>query len=361
MNAVGCFIFQGSFTVGVAKRFKVIAHLEDGDFGVATFKLNFPDVPVHTVVEDWPLGELAGKVDLLYGNPPCAPFSPIGATISSKKKGIGQWRADDRIKCWHNLMLAVATIKPMVFVGESVPRFYTAGWELSGKYAKHLLSMGYMVYIVLHDIKFMGAAQQRRRVFLVGSKVKLDWPVPGHKPVTVRDAIGDLNDPGEYMVPRDEIVEILPYMPTDNKSLVNLYDKAYGHMTREEQKKQGLHRPRFVEGRSTFDRQIGTVFGNTMLHPEEVRYLGLRELMRLMGYPDDYRWSGNLGEAIGEMVKAVTPFAGRYAANVVADGLKLDRRVRKPKVIEVVRWAKSSRILDMKVVPSETDITGRLP
>ena len=359
MNAVGCFIFQGSFTVGVAERFKVIAHLEDGDFGVATFKLNFPDVPVHTVVEDWPLDELVGKVDLLYGNPPCAPFSPVGSTISKSRKDSGQWRGDPRLKCWDNLIRVTEVIRPAVFVGESVPRFYTAGWELSSSYAKRFLKLGYDVNFVLHDVKFLGGPQQRRRVFLVATKVKLDWYIPDLRIRTFRDAVAGLDDPGPYQEPYDEVAEMLHTLP-QGEGLTGAFDKFY---PRTFQRKHKLHHPRFAEHRIRMDSPTGTVFGNVFLHPTEPRFLGIREYQRLMGYPDGYRWSHtNIGRVMNEMVKAVTPFAARYAAHVVASGLTLNRKVRRPnKVIEVVRWAKSTRVVDHKMVPSETDITGRLP
>ena len=50
LNALGCYIFQGSFTLGVAPYFNVLATLEDGDFGEVTTKLNW-DHPIHNVKE----------------------------------------------------------------------------------------------------------------------------------------------------------------------------------------------------------------------------------------------------------------------------------------------------------------------
>lgn len=360
-TAVGCYIFQGGFTVGVAERFKVLAHLEDGDFGVNTFQHNFPRVPVHTVVGDWPLAELAGKVDLLYGNPPCAPFSPVGGTISKAAKARGGWRGDPRLKCWDNLVSAALVIRPKVFVGESVPRFYSAGWELAGAYARRFVDADYEVTFVLHDIKFMGAGQQRRRVFLVAHKVALQFPTPNKQPATLQQVLEGLEDPGPYSVPSDEIVEVLPHLPYRG-SLRTLFMDSYGHIPLRNWKGMGLHRPRFTAHRVAFDRPTGTVFGDVMVHPKEARYLGVKEYARLMGYPDGYWWDlERPGDAIGEMVKAVTPYAARYISRVAKAGLTAGKRAKRGRVTEVKIWASSQRVDDFKLVRSDTDITGRLP
>jgi len=75
-KAVGAYIFAGLFTVGVCEHFDVLCHLEDGPFGVATARKNWPDMPIHTDPATWPTKELRREgVTLIYCNPPCAPWS----------------------------------------------------------------------------------------------------------------------------------------------------------------------------------------------------------------------------------------------------------------------------------------------
>ena len=38
------------------------------------------------------------KIDFVYCNPPCAPWSNLGGA----QKGAGAWRDDPRIKCWRD-------------------------------------------------------------------------------------------------------------------------------------------------------------------------------------------------------------------------------------------------------------------
>lgn len=69
-------MFAGGFTLGVREYFDVLCHLEDGKFGVETAKKNLK-IPIHQDCRSWPLEDL-GRVDLVYCNPPCSPWSTAG-------------------------------------------------------------------------------------------------------------------------------------------------------------------------------------------------------------------------------------------------------------------------------------------
>lgn len=365
-TALGCYIFQGSFSLGVEPYFNILATLEDGTFGEATTRLNF-DHEIHNVVEDWPLTYYRDKINFMYANPPCAPFSPMGGGM----KGTDAWRTDDRISCWKNLIEAALVVQPDVFVGESVPKLYTNGWELVKAYTKDLIEAGYpRIYYVLHDIKFMGAPQQRRRFFFVASKYGLQWPVPNHPQVTFNDALESLEDPGPYKMLYDEFAEMYHIVPPGG-GVRELFFEYYGG--EDKVKEMGLRKPRFVLHKVNPELPTGTIFGHTVLsHPTEPRYLGVRELGRLMGYPDDYKWSqdftydpDNLGpyhsqlaKNGSEMVKAVTSFAGRYAAKTAADGIANKNKViGRPIVTEIKRWAGNTRVINYEMDAQDTDRT----
>ena len=294
------------------------------------------------------------KTHLLYGNPPCAPFSPIGGAIS-KKEG---WRGDPRLECWDNLIDVVEVVQPRVFVGESVPRFYTAGWPLLQSYARRLLKGGYQVYVVQHDIKFLGAAQQRRRVFLIGSRYDLTFPTPTFPRRDLSDALSEVDDPGVSGSMYDEVAECLHVMP-QGMGLKDFFFEYYGG--EEHVRELGLHRPRFVEGRLRLNEPTGTVFGNTMIHPTEDRYLGINEYLNLLGYPPEYKWAADdVGGIMGEAVKAVTSFAARYVAQVVKAGIERGKVIRNPRAIEVKRWSTSTRRISYDLTVEDTDITDRV-
>jgi site-specific DNA-cytosine methylase len=99
MKALGAYIFAGGFALGVKKHFDILAHFEMKP-GVykKTFQANFPDVEYYEGEENWPKDKFKNKVDFVYCNPPCAPWSNLGST----QKGAMAWKDDPRIACWRN-------------------------------------------------------------------------------------------------------------------------------------------------------------------------------------------------------------------------------------------------------------------
>jgi site-specific DNA-cytosine methylase len=75
--AVGFSIYAGHFTQGVIDAgYEVLAILEEGKFGTATHRQNYPYIAVHQDPARWPLAQLTeAKVDLLYSNAPCSGLS----------------------------------------------------------------------------------------------------------------------------------------------------------------------------------------------------------------------------------------------------------------------------------------------
>ena len=109
MKALGTYIFAGGFTLGVSKHFDVDAHFESKPgLYKKTFKANFPDIPVYEGEDDWPRKKFKNKIDFVYCNPPCAPWSNLGGA----QKGAGAWRDDPRIKCWRDSFNLLKDLKP---------------------------------------------------------------------------------------------------------------------------------------------------------------------------------------------------------------------------------------------------------
>lgn len=100
-TALGSFIFAGGFSLGVSESFDVLAHLEETNYGVATVRRNFPDLPVRVGRDRWPLDALAAgsQIDWIFGNPPC--FSPETKILTEngpkKIKDLVRSRSTERV------------------------------------------------------------------------------------------------------------------------------------------------------------------------------------------------------------------------------------------------------------------------
>ncbi len=330
LTAVGAYIFAGGFTVGVkAAGFNVLAHLEDGPFGVATARLNHPDVPIHQVVEQWPLTALKEKsVDLVYCNPPCSVFSLAGY---SPKYGSGsdqsdKWRTDPLTSCFKRAVSLGAQLSPSVLVIESVQQAFTRGHDLVWDSARELTSLGYGVDFVLLDASRVGLPQRRRRAFLVATKMEIDWEYDHEAAqATVRDAIGDLADdpsevPGMTDFYRRSLAKTLP-----GEELRAGFVRVMEGQELALNKSGGvIGRPAFVYRRLAWDEVAPTLLGGPRyFHPEEERLISVREFQVLCGYPPDYEFVGRVDEKYPLIAKAVTPTVGEWLASRVRAAIEL--------------------------------------
>lgn len=358
-NALGAYIFAGGFTIGVEKHFNVLAHLEDNNYGVATFNANRPEIPVVYPTGEWySPGQVVTneKVDLLYGNPPCAPWSSIGGLLTG---GAQNWRTDERVDCFRRVLWLVDTLRPTVVAIESIPPLVTRGWEFVVWAIGQLLDMGYGVDIFMHDSKFWGLPQQRRRVFIVGSKVRLTWTKPALKITTMSEAIKGLKGTGATQAVDDKFLAAYHTLLPDGMGKERNLRKAYKKL--HPKKETGM--PRFTYDMMSMDYPVGALVGMTFLHPGEPRFLNEKELMRLNGIPDDWVWvypgKENLQTMASLLARGVNPVIADYLAKVVKRGITRGD----PTKYRVARYkylAPSARVRDYRFQGTMEDITDQV-
>ena len=310
--AVGGDIFAGSFTHGVKRAgFKVGIHLEHGDYGVATAKLNFPDLDVHVGVENWHPEKIKG-VDFLYTNPPCAPWSTlsVGRALT--------WDKDPRLSCIDTLMEAGLSMKVKAFAWESVTQAWGKGRSFVDEKARMWMEKGYHVTILIQNNLFLGAPQSRKRMFFIAHKHPLIWPALVTKHKTVSQLIkGTKVTENEklWLKPGDKILW--------EKAVTNKgkWSAVYRNMT--DKQKEKIHcKPSFLSSR-LFNDQICTVlFPGHTSHPDEPRRLAYQEMLALCGLPktwqvDDY----NFNYVSGILVRCVLSPVGTWLGRAVRDGL----------------------------------------
>lgn len=358
-TAAGVHIFAGGQTVGFSKHFDVVAHLEQGTFGVNTAKANFPGLPIYTDERDWPRSL---DVDVLYGNPPCSPWSSLGKSLTGGKDN---WQTDPNTVFTKQHFRQMALHDPKVWVTESVPQAYTHGRAMLMDMSEQAATFGYATTFLFIDTKFLGLAQQRRRLFFILHRIELDFEPPTGQPKTTMDLLSQfqpygLRYPGYVFESKHQ--DLFPLIKP-GETLRNIWER---------EGKPGQWRSRFVDHRLYPDRPSGTVFGYVppaFIHPQLDRYLGVDELAALCGFPANYAWRPQFSPPKGaaemdkvtlahkllerqahhtilELAKTVTPPAAEYLAANLAQGVEANRPLEK-KYRRVIDYrAKSPRIMD---------------
>lgn len=329
LTAVGSYIFAGGFTIGVEQSFKVLAHLEGGPYGVKTFKLNRPDIPVYQDPATWPY-ENFGHVNFLYCNPPCAPFSVAGRSIYHGKDN---WRTDLRMSCHDHCFGAAYSLEPDAYCVESVPAAFTRGRELFDRRAEEAMSRGYSVTHLLEDARWFGLPQKRKRYMFIAHRHELEMHKTNWQPVVpLLPFLEELPDAGFYPKFKDpaklEVVKATPQGTGTRGAWMQLNpdpDKWERHAG-------GVKgRPRFCEYRAAADRPMGAYIGNFVIHPKKHRFLGLEEVKAVCGFPPEWKFYDER-KAFSEVARGVLPPVGAWVARSVAQSIRRGKQVTSPSV-----------------------------
>lgn len=331
-TAVGNYIFAGGFTLGVARHFNVLAHVEDGMFGVNTFKLNFPHVPVYIDRDTWPASKFKG-VDLVYCNPPCSPWSAAGGGM----KGGGHWRVDPLTSCVRHASDFAAQVRPKIWIWESVIRAFTQGRELVDDLTNEWLQRGYSVTYWLNNLQHHGVAQTRKRFMLIAHKVDLKWRPIDTGFITVHDAIDKMRTSDlTFVNGMPEAWKPWLQHVREGDAVGETWMKLFPQRAkilsvRSNGKTYVAGRPHLMAHRVRRDRPCGVITSVVaQMHYRYNRWLGHEELLKLGGWPLDYKFAGRTGMWQSEIAKAVQPPAGEYIARVCAASIKAGIKIKRP-------------------------------
>ncbi len=292
------------------------------------------------------LEELKGKVDLVAGGPPCQGFSLAGSRNGE----------DPRNRLVHDYLKVVQVVSPRFLLLENVKGFDVAfndptSQQNSKSYAQYVVDYLRHIGYQIVDAKFInctdyGIPQRRSRYVLVAVKKsgnKLPFDVltdirdefltgkgidPG-KPVTVSEAISDLQVKGKKMIPsKDSNVEgfmqvqyeapaklsayqsllrrgmINGATPTDlrlprhNEWIVKRFSEILDRcdkgkmISKADREYFGLKKRTITPLSPTEPSTTVTTLPDDMLHYSEPRILTVRENARLQSFPDWYSFRG---------------------------------------------------------------------
>lgn len=185
----------GGMSLGMKNAgFDIVYANEINPDAASTYKRNFPSV--HIDVEDIRNIEpetvskkiKLKRIDMIAAGPPCQGFSTL-----VKRNG-----RDPRNRSFKNLVRFVEYFQPKIFVMENVSGILSMGHGRTiTKIKNEFEKLSYNVYIETLLASRFGVPQDRKRVFLVGTKKKIPkeelYPkLNGHSSVSVKEAISDL-------------------------------------------------------------------------------------------------------------------------------------------------------------------------
>ncbi len=328
MNALGINIFGGGFTLGVRRAgFQVVGQFEECDAGKGTFDRNpkyFGGIPRPLRYGDWPLLDLP-RVDFLYANPPCAPWSAANTRLG---QNVASRFADPRLAMTVRTMQTALALKPSVFALESVARAYVIGRSYYDTWAQKFMDAGYGVTYFLTDALLHGVASTRQRFHFIAHRNELSLVEPNMKtfmPRTTRAAIHDIMDHfGQlpHHMPkraRPEIANVIAHTEQGELMCKTLEAEAC------------KFKFSFLNRRMLWDAPAYTIVDlEQHAHPERARWLTWRESLRLCGYPDDFVVDRPEG-ATQAVLPAMGEFLGRMAMTSMDAG-------RAQHELELVDW-----------------------
>lgn len=316
MNIISLFSGCGGLDLGFERAGFNIPVANEFDKTIwATFKANHPqthliegDVRQVTRKDIEPF--LSGEVDGIIGGPPCQSWSEAGAL-----RGI----EDARGQLFYDYIRLLTEFRPKFFLAENVSGMLANRHsEAVQNILKLFREAGYNVSLTLVNAKDYGVAEERKRVFYIGFRDDLDvqfkFPqgstVEDDKKLTLRDIIWDLQDTAVPAGPKNH----------HNPAAVNNNEYYTGDFS-----------PIFMSRNRVkgWDEQAFTVQASgrqCQLHPQApkmvkmdkdvcrfvkgqehlYRRMTIREVARVQGFPDDFRFvyeeTNNAYKMIGNAV-----------------------------------------------------------
>jgi DNA (cytosine-5)-methyltransferase 1 len=311
---------------------------------------------------DWDLADTAvveriarlmrsAHIDVLAGGPPCQPFSKAGRSKIRHRVRAGlRDPLDSRRDLWRSFLEVAELSRPKAVIMENVPdmaldreMFILRSMVLA------LERMGYSVETRIVQTSDYGVPQYRRRLILVALRdgLRFTWPAATTRPVTLRQAIGDLPPVKGGWRPADGSKGPLQYpgpVSTFQREMRRgedgpLKNRIFDHITRPVRDDdleafelmdsetrysdlpESLRRYRadiFDDKykRLEFDRVCRTITahiakdGYWYIHPEQNRTLTIREAARIQTFPDNFRFAGTPTAAFRQIGNAVPPRLG---------------------------------------------------
>ena len=299
--------------------YREVLAVEWDDNAVATFRLNFPDVPVyHGDIEKLSVEEClrlagvkTGELDVLDGSPPCQGFSTAG------KRNLD----DERNQLFREYVRLLRGLQPRAFIMENVSGMVKGKMRLVFAEAmRELKASGYRISARLMNAMYFNVPQSRQRMIFVGVREDLgkepSHPKAEAMPLTFRMAVHGL--PVDTMIPEASHVWV-DEIARDTKWVKRALVMSPGEKVVPD-RASGI--------RLFWDKPCPTIqknappgcapyVRNSMVHPSQPRTPSIREMARCQSIPDEFRFVDGLTEGMHRIGNSVPPLFMRAIAGHV--------------------------------------------
>lgn len=286
-----------------------------------TYKINHPFTKlIEGDIRSLKEGDFPDDIDGIIGGPPCQSWSEAGAL-----RGIN----DARGKLFYDYIRILKSKQPKFFLAENVSGMLA---NRHSEAVNNIIAMfkdcGYDVSINLVNAKDYGVPQERRRVFYIGFRsdlgIHFEFPIGStaddKKKLTLRDVIWDLQFTA---VPAGARNYHNPQAINNNEYFTGAYSPIFMSRNR-------------VKG---WDEQAFTVQASgrqCQLHPQApkmifieqnkrefvkskehlYRRMTIREIARIQGFPDDFKFIYNYTDDAYKMIGNAVPVNLAYEVAV---------------------------------------------
>ena len=305
VSSIELFAGAGGLALGLEKAgIDTKAFIEIDQYCCETLKRNRPNWNViNEDVSKIDFKKYRGKIDLVTGGFPCQAFSYAG-----KKLGFN----DIRGTLFYEFARCIKEVQPLMFMGENVRGLKSHD---KGKTLKTILdvldSLGYDVQYKILNASEYGVAQKRERIVIIGTKkglkIEFEYPKPYKKITVLRDALKDCpkSEGQEYSEKKKKILDLVPPGGCWIDLPESLQKEYMGKSYYSGGGKRGMAR------RISWDEPCLTLTCSPSqkqterCHPDETRPFTVREYARIQSFPDDWEFSGGIGEKYKQIGNAV--------------------------------------------------------
>lgn len=299
MNVISLFSGCGGLDLGFERAGFNIPIANEFDKTIwETYKVNHPNTKlIKGDIRKINESDFPQSVDGIIGGPPCQSWSEAGAL-----RGID----DERGQLFYDYIRILRKVQPKFFLAENVSGMLASRHnEAVKKIIKLFEDSGYDVSFTLVNAKDYGVAEERKRVFFIGFRkdLKIDFTFPvgstvdDDKKITLRDIIWDLqetavpaakkNHHNELAINNNEYFtgEYSPIFMSRNR--VKSWDEqAYTVQASGRQCQLHPQAPKMLKFGKNDCR---FVLGKEHLY----RRMTIREVARVQGFPDDFKFAYN--------------------------------------------------------------------